>query len=172
MTRAKWERERSELRLEGKGAEGKIVMVKAASTSTILGTATVDSEGKWRFRLYDPSPVPCRVMAECDGQTLERDVEDAPADCDAQPTVYLELTKAEWRAERSELKVDGKGDSGESVTIEIATTGAFLGSVTVRSDGKWRFKLKRPSAVPCRIRVRCAGESLARDVKNAPISCV
>jgi hypothetical protein len=82
MTKAEWRSGKSELKVDGKGDVGTEIVVMNAGTQAILGTASVDPRGKWKFRLKNPAGVPCRVRAEFDGQFLERDIRYAPGDCE------------------------------------------------------------------------------------------
>ena len=84
----------------------------------------------------------------------------------------LELTEAKWEADDSELKVKGRGNTGSVVMISNAGTGAILGSATVNSDGKWKFKLENPSAVPCLVKVASEGQFMEKAVKDAPEDCM
>jgi len=171
LTKAEWRSDKSEVKVDGEGHAGAKVVVMNAGTQAILGTANVDGDGKWRFRLKNPTGVPCRVRAECNGQFLERDVLNAPEDCvDVTPDIEsdFEMTKAEWRSDKSELKVDGKGHAGAKVVVKNAGTKAILGTANVDGDGKWRFRLKNPAGVPRRVRAECNGQFLERDVRNAP----
>ena len=56
--------------------------MNAYGPSQVLGSATVSPRGGWFITRSRPEPVPCRVRAiQSDGQTTERDVGNAPADC-------------------------------------------------------------------------------------------
>jgi hypothetical protein len=60
-----------------------VTVVNAYDTDQVLGS---DGTGRWGVYWaiwdYSPSPVPCRVRAiGSDGQTVERDVSNAPPDC-------------------------------------------------------------------------------------------
>lgn len=79
---AKWDDEKSRLKVKGKGKDGLTVTLSNASTANSLGTTEVDDE-KWKFRINNPASVPCRVKVEqSDGKVAEKNVEDAPSDCD------------------------------------------------------------------------------------------
>lgn len=79
---AKWDAEKNRLKVKGKGKNRRTVTLSNAGTSDILGTKRVRDK-KWRFTFRNPESVPCRVKAEqSDGKVAERNVEDAPADCD------------------------------------------------------------------------------------------
>ena len=79
---AKWDKDKNRLTIKGKGDKNRDITVTNADTGTFIGTDEVD-DGKWRVRISDPASVPCRVRAEqSDGQSDEKDVKDAPDDCD------------------------------------------------------------------------------------------
>ncbi len=79
---AKWDDEKNRLTVKGKGDNGKTVTVSNVDTTAFVGDDEVDDD-KWRVREYNLTTIPCRVRAEqSDGLTAEKDVEDAPANCD------------------------------------------------------------------------------------------
>ncbi len=80
---AKWRGEDNRLEVDGKGTrDGFTVTVTNADSAALIGSDVVD-DGKWQVRKSDPASVPCRVRAtQQDGQTAEKDVENAPVDCD------------------------------------------------------------------------------------------
>jgi hypothetical protein len=80
---AKWDDEKARLTVKGEGTEdGLTVTVSNANNFVVIGSDSVDDE-KWKVREYGPATIPCRVAAEqSDGQSAERNVEDAPDDCD------------------------------------------------------------------------------------------
>ncbi len=81
------------------------------------------------------------------------------------------IKEAKWDAEKSRLKVKGYGTKKLSVSISNASSHSVLASK--RSDkSKWKFKIKHPTIVPCRIRAEQSdGKSAEKDVKNAPDNC-
>ncbi|GAB4273319.1 MAG: hypothetical protein Kow0092_28660 [Deferrisomatales bacterium] len=162
VTKAEWKADKSRLRVEGKGSTGDKVVVRSAATGLSLGAVPVDASGAWRLDVNNPSPVPTTIRAECDGQSIERAVDGAP-DSAAAPAEF-QITKAEWRADRRELRVDGKGPAGTVVSVRNADTGAKLGSALVDPYGKWRLKVKKPSPVPSRVQAICDGAFEEREV--------
>jgi hypothetical protein len=125
--------------------------------------------------LQDPAGVPCRVQAESGSQLLENDVKNAPNDCVAGlpgEGIDLSITKAEWRADKSELKVEGRGSAGSEVVIRNADSTEELGFTTTDANGIWKFILQDPAGVPCRVQAESGSQLLENDVKNAPNDCV
>lgn len=168
LTKAVWEAERNRINVEGDGTAGQIVTIFNADTGTQLGAVSVDSTGKWQFLQVDPSPIPNRLRIVSGGQTVFSDVANVPAGGDDN----FELTKAEWRADRRRFQVEGLGTKGSIVEIFNASSNNKIGKVTVNSVGKWRLVIRRPATVPCTVRAVCNGQSIAKDVKNAPGGCV
>jgi hypothetical protein len=85
--------------------------------------------------------------------------------------IDLSTTKAEWKADKSELKVEGLGSADSVVVIRNADSLEELGSATTDEKGKWKFKLKNlhPDEVPCRVQAEESGnQSQEHKVKNAP----
>ena len=84
ITEAKWESGDNRLVVKGKKDKRKDVTVTNADTGALVGTYTRDRE-EWKLeKTYSStSSVPCRVLAmQDDGQTDERNVKDAPSDCE------------------------------------------------------------------------------------------
>ena len=80
---AVWDAEYSRLTVRGKGDDGRDVVVNNAGPSAaLIGEDHIDHED-WRVRVYELASVPCRVRAtQSNGETDERNVKYAPADCD------------------------------------------------------------------------------------------
>jgi len=84
ISEAKWDAEKSRLKVKGKGTRNLTVTVTNAGTGANIGSSRVSKDKKWKVKVKHPDTVPCRVKAEqSDGQYAERDVKNAPADCDA-----------------------------------------------------------------------------------------
>jgi len=171
ITRAEFRDDRSELIVDGEGYGYSTVTVENADTAAVLGTVAIDSDGKWGFRHNNPSPVPGRVRAKCGDAVEISIVNTVIPDVDEEDDDF-EIKKCEWRRDKKELKVEGEAGSGAAVTILNASTDKRLGTVKADSEGKWKFKMRRPSPIPCRVRTLCNGHVLEKDVKNAPANCV
>ncbi|MCW8932418.1 MAG: hypothetical protein OQL19_19555 [Gammaproteobacteria bacterium] len=79
---AKWDDEKLRITIKGKGQDGRDVIVYNVATNSPIGTDGVDDE-KWRVREYNLVSVPCRIKAvQSDGRSEEKQVEDAPDNCD------------------------------------------------------------------------------------------
>lgn len=173
ITKAEWRTDNSELRVEGQGKIGAIVKVSAADAGVMLGAVSVGSDGNWRFRQKSPVPAPGRVKVESSGEMVFASVKNAPAGGGSMidgATKTFRIKKAEWSAEKLELKVEGEGKFGNMVDVSEASTGARLGMVSVDTEGKWKFRQKNPVSVPRRIRAESNGNWKERDVLNAPPS--
>lgn len=166
LTKAEYRVDRSELKVDGEGPSGSIVEIENADSNALLGAISPDSYGKYKFRLYNPSPVPARVRARCGDEMVARTVETVTT------AGQLDITKCEWVEERAELKVDGKADREETVAILNAATATVLGIVHANLEGKWKFRLNSPSSVPCRVRAAAAEKVLEKAVKYAPGGCI
>ena len=84
IDKAKWRTSYNQLYINGEnaGRRGEVVIYNAASDE-LLHTVTADREGKFKWRSYpSPSDVPCRVKVTAHGTSDEREVENAPGDCD------------------------------------------------------------------------------------------
>ncbi len=177
IEKSKWDAEKNRLTVKGKGENGETVTVTNADTAMLIGSDEVDDD-KWRVRENLSASIPCRIRAmQSDGQFAEKDVDDAPADCDdgsvtPPPVGVFKLKKAIWwDSGRNVLVVRGRGTDGLTVTVTNAHSGAFVGSVEV-ADKKWRYKEHNPVAVPCRVRAEQSDAQFAElDVENAPLDC-
>ena len=80
---AEWDSGDDRLRVRGdKSRRATVTVVNAFDPSQVIGRDRDDDDDSWRVRREDPEPVPCRVRAiSSDGQSSERDVRDAPANC-------------------------------------------------------------------------------------------
>ena len=79
---AKWISEINRLEVKGKGERRKTVTLTNSATDFVLGSDRVSS-GEWLIRNDALVTVPCRVRAtQSNGAVDERNVVNAPADCD------------------------------------------------------------------------------------------
>ncbi|WP_246540324.1 hypothetical protein [sulfur-oxidizing endosymbiont of Gigantopelta aegis] len=79
---AKWDDEKSRIKIKGKGRNGKEVIVYNASSNAVIGSDEVDDK-KWKVKEYNLTSVPCRIKAvQSDGSSAEKKVKNAPSDCD------------------------------------------------------------------------------------------
>jgi len=139
ITEAKWDRGDRELKVRGRGADGRTVTVTDASTGVTMGSRRVDDE-RWKVERDDPPTVPCRVRAQqSDGAVVERDVEDRPSSCNAaptQPSVSVnDVTVAEGGT--ANFSVTLSAPSSQTVTVVVSTangTAAAPGDFTGRSN--------------------------------------
>ena len=82
IDKARWEKHKRRLVIEGDGIRGKTVTVSNADTTAFIGSDRIDAK-EWEVKLRYPKNVPCRIFAtQSDGQFAERKVERAPKDCD------------------------------------------------------------------------------------------
>ncbi len=80
---AKWEQEKSRLKVKGEGRKGKTVTLHNAKTLDMLGSTIVDDDN-WGVKISNLSMIPCRVRAQqSDGRFVEKAVKKAPPNCDA-----------------------------------------------------------------------------------------
>jgi hydrogenase small subunit len=162
ITRAEWEDGDGELRVEGYGTVLAAVEVRDAGSGALLGSTTVSREGRWRIEREHLSTSPSRVIAESGTEMAERDVSGGSS------SMGMELTKAEWRAEAAELRVEGRTIPNRTVQVKNATTGVTLASTSSDSEGNWAFTAINPNPIPVRVRAECEGYAAERDVENAP----
>ncbi len=84
----------------------------------------------------------------------------------------FKIKEAEWKNEKGKLVVKGKGQNGNTVTVNNADTFIPIGSTSV-NDGKWKIVVKNPSSVPCSVIAEQSDGQLAKkkDVDHAPSNC-
>lgn len=170
ITKADWDDGDRKLIVQGDQAPGDArVILKNAITGDLLGSRTAEDDGKWKFEVEKPAMAPCRVRVEIDRQVAERDVNDAPSNCDSDASIHI--THADWEAEGSRLRVQGdKSQPGAKVKISNMATGRLIGTVVVEDNGKWRYRtiLKYAAQVPCRVQIEISGKVVVANIKNAP----
>ncbi len=83
----------------------------------------------------------------------------------------FKIKRSQWEAEDNQLKIKGKGQHNEKVSVSNAGSGVIIGSVTVNQKGKWELTLNDLATVPCRIHAESAGLVQERDVRKAPADC-
>ncbi|MDJ0807916.1 MAG: cytochrome C [Gammaproteobacteria bacterium] len=82
ITSAKWDGEKSSLRIKGTGRKGETVTVTNAATQERIGSDDIGRRDTWRIKSRQLKTVPCHIDArQSDGQTLTAAVSNAPADC-------------------------------------------------------------------------------------------
>ncbi|MBI4773246.1 MAG: hydrogenase small subunit [Deltaproteobacteria bacterium] len=175
LTRAEWRGDRSELIIGGEGKPGASAQIFDSQSSALIGATVVASSGLWNITVSQPSTIPCSIRAESEGQTFQRDVDNAPESCGSETpgpgAVPFEFSKAEWRSDTKELRLEGKASPGSNAQLFDAYSGDLLGSAVAASDGKWKLRLPDPRPVPCRVRADCGSTSLEMAVKDAPSDC-
>ncbi|WP_404404680.1 Ig-like domain-containing protein [Pelagibacterium halotolerans] len=116
--------------VSGTGTPGDTVTVTNQTTGEVIGTGTVDPDGKWSVTL-DPRPN--------DGDQVSVSEKDP----DGNTSGTTDVTVGARRPEAPEITqygpdtISGTGTPGDTVTVTDETTGQVLGSTTVGSDGKW-----------------------------------
>jgi hypothetical protein len=117
-----------ELLVSGRAPARANVTVSRAATGQTLASVPADSEGRWRARIANPQPVPCRVRARVSGITAfaERVVDGAPATCDG----VVALTG---------LAISGPSEIPESSSAAFAATASFADGTTrnVTDQAAW-----------------------------------
>ena len=106
---ARWETRNQRLRISGTAPSGSVITIKNATTGVVLGSTQTnrrhsdsgdsDNSGRdsedgdngngnsrnsaaWNIIIEDLATVPCRVQAVIQQSTAEKDVDNAPEDCD------------------------------------------------------------------------------------------
>ncbi len=85
LKKAVWKVDKQKLVVRGTGPQGDEVEVYDADSGASIGEAHVNSKGQWKVVVRSPDTVPCRVRAELEDDSLERDVKNAPSDCGSGP---------------------------------------------------------------------------------------
>jgi hydrogenase small subunit len=163
VQKAEWRAAEQKLQVEGKGSVLAEVKVKDDGTGTLLGTATVDRFAAWKLDVGTLVNPPAKVRVESNGAVVVSAVTGSGA------TAGLRITKAEWRTDTLELRVEGQASPNRIVTLKDAYAGTVLASITAAGDGKWVFRIKNPAPVPTRVRVESDGATAEMNVANAPI---
>jgi hypothetical protein len=131
IDKAEWKSDDRRLRVEGKGTDGRIVVIRNAGNGVALAMDTVDDE-KWQRRIGNLTEVPCRVRVEqSNGEVRERDVKDRPSGCaPAIPSLRIsDASVAEGGTANFTLSLSAP--STQPVTVVAGTSN---GSATAGSD--------------------------------------
>ena len=126
ITRASWNA--NNLYVSGTAPSGSPVTISNAATSTPLGNAQVENNGRWRAVFESLGSVPCRVRVTQGGSSVERAVSGAPSSCDGGATKNL-----------TGLAISGPATVLESTTATYAATASFSDGSTqnVTSAATW-----------------------------------
>jgi hypothetical protein len=156
VKRARWDPGRRELVVEGTGRRGATVAVSDAATAASIGSATVNSEERWRVRQW-LSASPCRVVAVSEGSSVTRSVEGAPSTCSATTTgshagrfmtyegtrTCLACHQSEAMAMHQSVHYQWQGDATESEGLDSSIAGKLGGinDFCIYPDINWLGKL-------------------------------
>ena len=83
------------------------------------------------------------------------------------------IFKAEWDADDSTLKIEGKGDlDTNDLTVSDADSGVVLSGLEIDDNGiVWQITIGNLTVPPCRVQVESGGNVASRDVEDAPDNC-
>ena len=108
-------------------------------------------------------------LSESELSNKNNSKEDSEEDSKEDPSFYIE--EAVWDEDDEKLKIKGKGDDDQLVTVTNAASDKVIGTDEV-DDEKWRVREKEPSSVPCRVKaVQQDGQSDEIEVEDAPSDC-
>ncbi|WP_404401468.1 Ig-like domain-containing protein [Pelagibacterium halotolerans] len=116
--------------VSGTGTPGDTVTVTNQTTGEVIGTGTVDPDGKWSVTL-DPRPN--------DGDQVSVSEKDP----DGNTSGTTDVTIGQSRPEAPEVGqfgpdgFSGTGTPGDTITVTNETTGQVIGETTVGADGTW-----------------------------------
>jgi hypothetical protein len=157
ITEASWER--NTLEVEGTDGRGGTVEVyygyDTPPNSTLLGTASVKGNGKWKLKIRSKrnnplDPVPCAVSALlADESVMDFPVQGAPDDCAPQPPVGntppVAVDDAYSTDQDTTLTVAAPGVLGNDSDVDgdtltaVLDTDATNGSLSLNADGSLTY---------------------------------
>jgi cytochrome c553 len=82
ISSASWDSRRNRLSVSGTADRRTTVTVFNAASGSVIDTDRSSDRGRWSTRTYNLASVPCRVRAEANGRSDERNVSNAPSNCD------------------------------------------------------------------------------------------
>ena len=107
---------------------------------------------------------------EYEYKNFEKPITEEPNPPEPEPSAgSLEISRAVWREDLSKLVVKGNGDAGQIVSVYNRDTNTLLGAVSVKSDGKWKFRLENPSPIPRRVKAKSGSQKASKRVAKAPV---
>ena len=179
---AKWDSEKNRLNVKGKGSNDESVTVTNASTSTVIGSDNI-SDKKWKVRAEDLSTIPCRIRAiQSDGQLDEKDVKDAPENCDGStspptdntntaPTLSPIGDKSVVSGNTLEFTVNATDDGLPNHTLNITASPLPAGaSLTDNGDGSALFSWTNAGPVGNTLITFTVSDGLLRDSETISIN--
>lgn len=175
VTKAEWKADKKELQIEGQAAAAAQVKVTDSAGSVLLGVAVADQEGKWQMKIQNPPTVPSTIRVSVNGSWVETRVAGAPENTDGESGSsqdgQLRISKAEWKKDTRELKVEGKARARSKVILKNASTGSKFAEVKADSGGTWKVSIKNLAQVPCRVLAESGKSQVSMEVKNASGIC-
>ena len=117
----------------------------------IFHTMSIDSSGEFWAWVTGLTDLPCSLIAESEGVTIEQAIENAPYDCDH----ALEVTTFNWHQDTKIAEVGGAATRGTTITLSNLDNGATILTTPVNDDFSWRFELDLSASPlpPCNVRV-------------------
>lgn len=80
---AEWEEDDAQLEVKGRyNNPGVEVTIRNARTDALLGSTVVRNNREWKFKVEVTDSVPCRIKAQAGDKVKQKDVDDAPDECD------------------------------------------------------------------------------------------
>jgi hypothetical protein len=139
LHRARWKANTSRLEVRGRADANATLEILSADSGEVLGQTMADLKGKLVLNTR-PYVVPCAVQGRTGSSYTEVvPVENAPAECGRSGFTYFRITSAEWKCERSELRV--KGDRAPAyATIAVYSEGQLLGTAVAHPKGKFDYR--------------------------------
>ncbi|MCH8960757.1 MAG: S8 family serine peptidase, partial [Bacteroidetes bacterium] len=146
-----WSEQHQELTLEGRGVPGNTVTFANPRTGEIFHTATINAQSYLWEWVYNLTDLPCSLIAESEGVTIEQEILNAPYDCDK----ALEVTTFNWHEATRIVEVGGAATRGTTITLSNLDNGATILTTPVNDDHSWRFELDLSASPlpPCNVRL-------------------
>jgi hypothetical protein len=197
---AEWSAKKGRLSVEGVGPTATRITLFDTADDSIIGSrwSKKKGDGEWKVKVKLDT-VPCRIRAEADGVSIERDVKNTGEACNAPLTpvagtddgstasgngsassggstastgTLLRIEEAKWERGDSRLVVKGEGPRSTKISVANAGDGSLIGTPRSRNnrDGDWRLRAEL-DVPPCRVRASVDNQLVERDVKNAGSDC-
>ena len=151
LVETSWSEQHQELTLEGRGVPGSSVTFANPRNGEIFHTMSIDSSGEFWAWVTGLTDLPCSLIVESEGVTIEQAILNAPYDCDK----ALEVTTFNWHEATRIVEVGGAATRGTTIMLSNLDNGATILTTPVNDDQSWRFELDLSASLlpPCNVRV-------------------
>lgn len=79
----------------------------------------------------------------------------------------LEIGDAKFKYEKNVLLIKGESEEDANISLFDADSGVLLKTLKADDEGKWKYRRRNPTVIPCRVRAESEGETDEKKVEKA-----